>query len=151
MSRAVVLDAGALGMLTHPRRAVNKPLADWCRRCLLAEVTVVVPEIADYEVRRELVRAQKPKSVARLDALARAVVYLPITTLAMREAARLWADMRNQGLPTADDKALDADVILAAQARSLQGRYDEVVVATDNVGHLDRMVPARKWSDIRWR
>ena len=148
MSRAVVLDAGTLGMLTHPRRKVNRPVADWCRRCLLTEVTLVVPEIADYEVRRELIRARKPKSVARLDALAKAILYLPITTPTMREAARLWADLRNQGLPTADDKALDADVILAAQARSPQDQYDEVVIATDNVGHLDRMAAAKRWSDL---
>jgi hypothetical protein len=31
---------------------------------------VIVPEISDYEVRRELLRAQKGKGIERLDALA---------------------------------------------------------------------------------
>jgi hypothetical protein len=45
---------------------------------------VVVPEIADYEVRRELLRAGKSKGVAQLDALSQLLEYLPITTAAMR-------------------------------------------------------------------
>ena len=47
-----------------------------------------VPEIADYEVRRELIRANKVRGIGQLDALARLLEYLPITTTAMRQAAR---------------------------------------------------------------
>ena len=36
------------------------------------------------------------------------------STAAMRKAAEFWADTRRQGTPTADEKAIDADVILAA-------------------------------------
>lgn len=55
MSAAIVLDAGPLGILCHPQ---NPPAALACRLWvddLLAKGRrVVVPEIADYEVRREL-------------------------------------------------------------------------------------------------
>jgi hypothetical protein len=55
---------------------------------------VIVPEIADYEVRRELLRAKKERGLARLDALASRLKYLPITTAAMRQAAVFWAEAR---------------------------------------------------------
>ena len=107
---------------------------------------VLIPEIADYEVRRELLRANKAGGLARLDALAGLLEYLPLTRAVMRQAAVLWAQARQQGRPTADDKALDGDVILAAQAITL-GATD-VVIATTNVGHLSRFAPAALWPDI---
>ena len=62
----------------------------------------------------------------------------------MLKAAELWAQARNSGLPTADPKALDCDVILAAQALEKDG-----IVATENVGHLSRFVDARDWRDLQ--
>ena len=50
---------------------------------------MLISEVADYEVRRELVRAGKTLSVARLDALQTEFVYLPINTATMRKAAAL--------------------------------------------------------------
>jgi hypothetical protein len=108
---------------------------------------LVVPEIADYEVRRELIRAGRDLGVARLDALCRGLGYAPITTEVMRDAAALWAEARNRGTPTAHHHALDGDVILAAQARALDDE-DEVVVATTNVSHLGRYVTARVWTEV---
>ena len=45
-----------------------------------------------YEVRRELLRANKTKGMARLDELDKLIEYFPITTAAMRQAAKLWAE-----------------------------------------------------------
>jgi predicted nucleic acid-binding protein len=109
-------------------------------------IRVIVPEIADYEVRRELLRAKKERGLSRLDALASRLEYLPITTAAMRRAAVFWAEARQQGQPTADDKALDGDVILAAQAMTLG--VADVVIATTNVGHLSRFTPAALWTEL---
>ena len=62
----------------------------------------------------------------------------------------LGAAARNQGQPTASDKALDADVILAAQAMVLQRSSQDtiVVVAADNVKHLSRFVAAVPLEEI---
>lgn len=110
---------------------------------------MLVPEISDYEIRRELLRADRIRGLSRLDRLAEDLGYLPLTTEALRLAARFWADARNQGQPTASDESLDADVILAAQAATLQGDTDDgVVVATTNPRHLSRFVDARLWQDI---
>lgn len=123
---------------------------DACKRWLLElvehGVRVGIPEIADYEIRRELLRAGKTRGIERLDGLLETLEYLPLSTVVMREAAALWAEVRRRGLPTADPKAIDADVILAAQARRMDAA--EVVVATTNVGHLSRLVEAKLWRDI---
>jgi predicted nucleic acid-binding protein len=106
---------------------------------------VIIPEISDYEIRRELIRLGSIVSVANLDGYGLQLEYLSINTAAMRLAAQLWAQARIAGLPTAPDLALDADVILAAQALSLN---TPVVVATSNPRHLSRFVPAELWSNI---
>lgn len=84
----------------------------------------------------------------RLDALAFGLVYDPITTAVMRQAAAFWADVRRRGLPTAADASLDGDAILAAQAGLLGGPGDVVEIATSNVGHLGRFpgINAREWA-----
>jgi hypothetical protein len=117
VSHTVLLDAGPLGLVTNPRRSRQSvACAQWLQALVRHGSRVLVPESADYEVRRELLRANKVRGLARLDALAGLLEYLPLTTAAIRQAAVFWAQARQQGRPTADDKALDGDVILAAQA-----------------------------------
>ncbi|MBD1906170.1 nucleic acid-binding protein [Funiculus sociatus GB2-A5] len=146
MSRVVLLDAGPVGMVTNPRATAL------CRECRLwldslepRGYDVMLPEIADYEVRRELLRASKVAGIRQLDQLKSLIIYLPITTQVMLKAAELWAEARRAGRPTADPNALDGDVILAAQAILVANEGNEVVIATTNVGHLSQFVDAREW------
>jgi predicted nucleic acid-binding protein len=143
----VFLDASPLGLLTAPlRRTDAQSCAAWLATILSANWRAVIPEIADYEVRRELLRAGKTSSIARLDALALRIEYAPLTTAVMRKAAEFWSQARQSGLPTASDESLDVDVILAAQAATFGAT--EIVVATTNVRHLSRFVPAKAWQSI---
>src|SRR5262245_9250921 len=129
MTRAVLLNSAPLGLLTAPpRRPDAQACSLWLAGLITAGERVIVPEITDYELRRELLRAGKAASVRRLDALAQATEYLPLTTAAWRLAAELWAQARRQGQPTAADNTIDADVILAAQALTLG--TPSVVIAT---------------------
>jgi predicted nucleic acid-binding protein len=147
VSRVVLLDSGPLGLVTNPRLSPKSlECAKWLQDLLAGGADVVVPEIADYEVRRELLRAGKAKGLARLDDLGGALRYLPITSAAMRRAAAFWAQARQSGRPTAPDQALDADAILAGQAAAMPA--DDVVIATTNVGHLSRFVTAAPWHTI---
>jgi hypothetical protein len=70
----------------------------------------------------------------------------------MRTAAKLWAEVRQKGMPTAEPASLDIDCILAAQAittaSTLSVDPSDVVVATSNVGHLSRFVNAEMWETI---
>ncbi|HET6881499.1 MAG TPA: PIN domain-containing protein [Pirellulales bacterium] len=146
MARLVLLDSGPLGLLTAPRhKKAPQACVQWLENLIRARCRVIVPEITDYELRRELLRAGKTASVGRLDALALATEYLPITTVAMRRAAEVWAQARQQGQPTASDKTIDADMILVAQAQTIGQPF---VVATTNVGHLSRFVAADLWQNI---
>lgn len=146
MNEPIILDASPLSLLCHgnQQKPVVQEINLWLEMRLAAGVVVVVSEIADYEVRRELLRAGKVKSVERLDRLASKLTYLPLDTAAMRRAAELWAEARNHGMPTASAEALDADVLLASQAERIGA-----IVATENVGHLARFVTAIHWREIR--
>ncbi len=147
MSKVVLLDAGPLGYAANPKHStVSLACTRWVEAHLAAANRVVIPEIADYEVRRELLRASLLTSVAELDQLAKLLDFLPLTTTAMRKAAELWALARQHGRATANDRAMDCDVILAAQALTMSAH--NVVIATTNVGHLARFVPAELWQNI---
>ncbi|WP_404785895.1 nuclease [Altericista sp. CCNU0014] len=147
MSRVILLDTGPLGLVTNPKLSAQSiACAQWLQTHITSGNRAIIPEIADYEVRRELLRANKAKGIARLDDLAKILEYLPITTIAMRQAAQLWAQARQQGQPTAGDNTIDGDMILVAQAMTLSA--SDIVIATTNVGHLSRFVVAELWQNI---
>jgi hypothetical protein len=85
-----------------------------------------------------LTRIGASGSLHRLDSLVATgqMTYAPITTAGRREAALFWADARQRGLPRASPDALDGDVILAACAATIGQPGDQIIVATQNVGHL---------------
>jgi predicted nucleic acid-binding protein len=141
--RSIILDAGPLGMIAHPRP--NPEIAEWYKLIVGSRVEIYLSEVADYEVRRNLLLVGLERSVKRLDELKQEQTYLKLTTAHMLKAAELWADSRKKGQPTCDPKELDCDVILAAQALSVSVK---AIVATDNVSHLGRFVDARHWKDI---
>lgn len=140
-----------MSRLCHPGKRQYRPVARWIDRLLedrREPQRIVVPEIADFEVRRKLlhlvVRGQASgRSLVRLDDLAVTLVYLPLNTATMRRAAELWAEARLRGQPTAPEHALDSDVILAAQALEVSG-----TVVTMNPRHLGRYVAVESWIDI---
>jgi predicted nucleic acid-binding protein len=147
--KSVVIDAGILGFLTNPKRSdTGEACAKWLQLMINGNCPILVPEITDYEIRRELLRANKINGLRRLDSFisSNAVVYLPIDTTVMRQAALLWAEARQKGRPAADNKALDADMILSAQA--IVQCKNNFVIATTNVKHFPPNVPADTWQNI---
>ena len=82
MSRIVVLDTGPLGKIVNPRKFPESEQR--LQRLVGAGEVVVVPEIADYELRRGLLRLGDLIGIQRLDDLYKLLDYVPITTEAMR-------------------------------------------------------------------
>jgi predicted nucleic acid-binding protein len=150
VARVIVLDSGPLGLACRRRgREKVEEITNWHVQAEANGALVVVPEVADYEVRRGLIQAGAWDGIRRLDALCGKLRYVPITTAAMKRAAVLWAEARARGLPTAGENALDGDAILAAQALEYVGLGDTLVIATDNVRHLSAFpVVARNWETI---
>jgi hypothetical protein len=145
----VLLDAGPLGMITNPKSSPeSEACKNWLANLASNGAEVVIPEIADYEVRRELIRAGKDRGLGRLDALKGLLGYAPITTPVMLKAAEFWAAARKLGRQSAGDASLDADMILAAQSGALARDGDETVIATTNVRHLGLFALARIWREI---
>lgn len=158
MIKIIGLDSGPLGLVTHPKIPPPPSVASalqWINEWSRAGCRFIVPAVADFEVRRELVRAGKFDGVASLDTFNHAQPdrYLPLTDSALKRGADLWAQARNRGVLPADPKELNADVLIAAQMQEyayINGLTDvEIVIATVNVGHLALFVPAKAWTEIQ--
>ncbi|AFY31299.1 type II toxin-antitoxin system VapC family toxin [Calothrix sp. PCC 7507] len=135
MGRVILLDTHPLSQVTHPK--VDPKIQLWLQSLRENETVIRVPEIADYELRRELLRQGKQKSIDRLNKLSQ-ICLIPLTPETMQKAAELWAWVRNQGKPTASNDSLDGDVILAAQAIIQLKNFNEVIVVTTNLKHISR-------------
>ncbi|MGD1919235.1 MAG: type II toxin-antitoxin system VapC family toxin [Pleurocapsa sp.] len=153
----VFIDTGILGLLANPNKKGDAADCEqWLLGLLSRGVSVLTSDICDYEVRRSLIleSLRKPNinSVNSLDELQELITFLPIDNEVMRNAASLWAEARIKGVPTADNKSLDADIIICAQYKLLEqeypGRY--IVIATTNVKHLSRFGEAKEWQEIEF-
>lgn len=139
---------------TVSKRPGNKPptLSDQCRQwindCESVGHRILIPAISYYEVLRELEQRQAVSQIIRLKTFClQPKRFIPLTTMPLETAARLWGQSRRTGQPTADPQALDGDVILAAQVLSL-GDASGLIVATTNPAHISRYVAADLWTNI---
>jgi hypothetical protein len=143
------LIAVPLGIISNPSQSQTVVTCrEWAQNHVEQGNVIVVPEIADYEVRRELLRADKTRGIQRLDLIKTTFAYMPITTAVMLRAAQFWAQARKMGKPTVDNAAIDADVILAAQAALLINEGSDALIATSNPRHLSLFTPAAEWQSI---
>ena len=155
-----LLDSGPLGLVTHPRGGQDaEECKAWLAKFLSEGHLVLVPEITYYEVRRELRRTelrtgQASRGLMNLEAFTADAGLVPVTSAAIRLASELWAEARHNYQQGAPDAALDADMILCAQARLLVPKSwnadgASVVIVTRNVRHLEHFADARHWRDIQ--
>jgi hypothetical protein len=155
MARLILLDSGPLGLIV---RAPSKPQVvrclTWLTTISATGAAVIIPEIAHYEVRRELLRIRAIGSLRRLEYYldpSGGLRHLTLTTDAIIKAAEFWASLRQMGIPTASPDALDADAILAGQAALAGQPGDTVTIATTNLAHLSRFpgIDAQIWDEIQ--
>jgi predicted nucleic acid-binding protein len=146
-----------LGLLANPKATPQTEQARiWLHTQMNGGACIVIPDIVDYEVRRELIRGGKTRSLQRLNALHANLCSIAIDSAQLREAGELWAQSRNLGRPTASPDALDGDMILIAQARAAALQFADLnrvapritIIATANVAHLALFADAREWQTI---
>ena len=155
MARLILLDSGPLGLIV---RAPSKPrvvrCVSWPKTISATGATVIIPEIAHHEVRRELLRIRAVGSIRRLERYLdpnRGLEHLTLTTDAIIKAAEYWAILRRSANPTASPDALDADAILAGHAALAGLPGDTVTIAATNLAHLSRFpgIDAQIWDQIQ--
>ena len=99
LARYIMLDATPLGLASR-RRGI--PIVDSCHDWLTAigsaGARIVVPEIADYEIRRELQRLGHFPGLRRLDHLAHRYLYAQITTPVHAQGCRILGSGSPAGL-----------------------------------------------------
>lgn len=153
----VFLDTGILGLVASPNNTGEaRECKNWLYSLLARSVYVITSDICDYEVRRGLLLASLTnpavQGIQNLDILPEVIDFLPLTKIVLKEAANLWAQAHSQGIQTADNKNIDADIIICAQAKVLQaenpGQY--IVIASTNTKHLKRFTEAKEWRDIKF-
>lgn len=151
----LLLDSGVLGKICNPNpsdeaNAVKK----WMYSLLAKGVVIVTSQICDYEIRRSLIlnsiRGLSSQGIDNLAQLEKIIDFLPVNETILKTAFQIWAEVRSKGMSTADEKSLDADVIICAQWQLLSEEYPgrQVVIATTNVKHLSRFAQAKTWQDI---
>lgn len=140
-------------MILSPKKTTEfLQIKTWLQSLLAGGITVLLPEIIDYELRRAYLRVKNDDAIRELDRMKMVLFYDPITTEIMLRAAWYWADVRQKGLATANEEALDGDAILAAHAYFIENSGYESVVATANIKHLQRFgCRAYHWHEIRIR
>ena len=149
MAQFFFLDAGPLMLAcrwrgpTHTRDAAL--FAEWRMRAQSSGSRIIVPAVADFEVRRKLIHLGDRAALVLLDDLIERLSYLEIAPGVMKAAAELWAWAKSSGRPIGDDRGLGADAILAAQVQLYCGVGDRATVITENRDHLSFFVDARSW------
>ena len=153
----VFIDTGVLGLLSSPNEKLEaQQCQEWFYGLFARGVSMISSDLCDYEVRRGLIldqmRTSKGEGLANLNKVKDFIYFLPMTKSVMFYAAQLWAISRRQGMPTADEKNIDADVIISAQCQLFQEENlgQNLVVATTNVKHLSRFVSAQEWHNISY-
>lgn len=155
----VILDSGVLDLLASPIEGTSEEdekeiylCTEWLYYLLAKGVYVVTSEISDYEVRREFIRI-KSAGLGILDSLRDVIDFLPLTIEVMKKAAEFWADVRQNHIPTSDDKNIDADMIISAQWYILTEQFPgrAIFIATKNIRHMKIFAKenAQEWLNIK--
>lgn len=137
----LMLDTNILVRICHS--TAYRDVQEWFRSLLLRgndAPEILVSVLADYELRRTLIRRGATANLAQLDSLARSVTYVPVTAEVVRRAAELSAGLTSEER----GRISDVDVLIAAQALV----ESAVLVTSDRALTAIPGLTAKDWSEI---
>lgn len=145
-TKKLILDTNVVSRAILPA-AQNESFTCWLKSIdQRSGIELLLSAAVDYEIRRHLLckflKDPSFKGVQRLEQFRKFVTYLPILEQDWLEACSIWANKRNSGTPTGNDKSSDLDSVIAAQARRL-----EATVITENVKDFEKVVTCCHWQN----
>jgi hypothetical protein len=79
MNKIILLDSTPVGLITNPKKNEQAEKCQlWFDQHIYEDDTFILPEIVDYEMRRELLRANKLAGLEKLDRLKSLISYFPM-------------------------------------------------------------------------
>ncbi|MGL5132214.1 MAG: hypothetical protein ACRC78_06775, partial [Planktothrix sp.] len=98
MSQVILLDSAPVGLITNPKAM---PLAVQCQQWFLSfsqrGYQVILPEIIDYEIRRELLKANKLSGIRKLEELKSEIIYwlnsMNFYTVILKKSTDYWVSL----------------------------------------------------------
>ncbi len=158
----VILDSNILGLIIAPlstnfekeegKYKQARECIYWFQNLLSRGAYVTVPDICDYEIRRELIRINSFESLDNLKGLRNVINFQELTFNVLTEAAEIWAIARNSNQPNKSIQNIDVDCIIAAHWRLLKNEYPgrEVIVATENIKDFQSFSDCSSWKNIKY-
>lgn len=153
----VFIDTSVLGKLSNPNQlSESVKCQNWFEQLLARGVYFVSSELCYYELKRSLILAAQngysARGIGKLDLLRNIIDFLPITQEIAELAAQIWAEARREGTPTADEKNIDIDIIIAAHWQILKRDFPgrTVIISTTNVKHFRLFAEAEEWYKISY-
>jgi predicted nucleic acid-binding protein len=137
MMKTYLIDSDTITYLLQKKKdTVNK-----IKEALEAKCQILISAVVFYEVARGLYHKAANKQLAALETLVEDLSWLDLTKSTWDLGANLWADCRKQGTPTCDSKRLDADCLIAAQAKE-----NKAIVVTKNTRHFSYLgIDCESW------
>jgi hypothetical protein len=130
----IILDSAPLGFICNPKNKDSyRKLSNFAKSL---NFSIGVPEIIDYELRRNFELENLQKSISLLSQFHQRDQLILLESEDLIRAAELWAWCRKQGSTTTENKGIDIDVILVSQALSQKNNFDKVVILTIDIGDL---------------
>jgi toxin FitB len=110
MTGLIILDSAPLAFFCNPKnRNDYKKFSNFVKSL---NFSIGVPEIIDYELRRNLELENFQKSISLLSRFQQRRQFIWLESEDLIRAAELWAWCRKKGSPTTENKGIDIDVIL---------------------------------------
>jgi predicted nucleic acid-binding protein len=141
MTYAILLDSGPLGKMVHQERTYIEPTRLLEKFAKDNGISLLIPEIIEMELKKELVNRGFVKSIRKLNKFGQQDRIIKLTQDDRLLAKEIENNLRKEGKSISKEIPSN-DGILAAQAINLKisQEYEKVIILTENIKHITKLV-----------